>query len=119
MFTHDQARSRRSFLQLSGGAAGALAVASSTSFAVSDLALGATPSRPLEGPHGAGAVVIDANENPLGPCTTARQSLISVAPQGGRYSDWLTSELVSTFCSQEGLKPEYVRAFPGSGGPLH
>jgi histidinol-phosphate aminotransferase len=43
----------------------------------------------------------------------------SVASQGGRYSDWMTSDLVKTFAMQEGLKPEYVHAYPGSSGPLH
>src|SRR5689334_21256751 len=120
MFTHDLACSRRSFLQLSSGAAGALVMGGATSLMGVDVA-SAAPSRALtsEGPRPANAVVIDANENPLGPCTNARESLVSVAPQGGRYSDWLTTELVSTFCSLEDLKAEYVRAFPGSGGPLH
>lgn len=123
MFTHqdDLCRSRRSFLQLSAAAAGALATGTATAFASPTPALAAPESRSPEpeGPHPADAVVIDANENPLGPCTTARESLINVVPQGGRYSDWLTRDLVSTFASLEGLKPEYVRAFPGSGGPLH
>ena len=42
-----------------------------------------------------------------------------VASQGGRYSDWMTGDLIKTFAAAEGLKPEYVRAFPGSSGPLH
>src|SRR5215472_584408 len=123
MFTHqdDLCRSRRSFLQLSAAAAGALASGAATAFADPTSSFDTPESRSLkfEGPHPADAVVIDANENPLGPCTIARESLMSVVPQGGRYSDWLTRDLVSTFASLEGLKPEYLRAFPGSGGPLH
>ena len=38
--------------------------------------------------------------------------------QGGRYSDNLTDELVALFAKSEGLKPEYVRVFPGSTPPL-
>ncbi|HKF26248.1 MAG TPA: pyridoxal phosphate-dependent aminotransferase, partial [Candidatus Acidoferrum sp.] len=37
----------------------------------------------------------------------------------GRYQYWLTEDLIKQFARQEGLKPEYVRAFPGSGEPLH
>jgi len=29
-----------------------------------------------------GAVVIDANENPLGPCDAARKAIVDMAPQG-------------------------------------
>ena len=122
MFTHehDPCRSRRSFLQISAGAAAAtFAAGAATAVAAPKLALATPLPAPPEGPHSADAVVIDANENPLGPCTTARESLINVVPQGGRYSDWLTRDLVATFASLEGLKPEYIRAYPGSGGPLH
>jgi histidinol-phosphate aminotransferase len=70
-------------------------------------------------PFPKGAVVIDANENPLGPCGAACHALKKVAAQGGRYSGWMTDDLIKTFAAMEGLKPEYVRAFPGSSGPLH
>src|SRR4029077_20257458 len=66
-----------------------------------------------------GAVIIDANENPLGPCDAARKAIVDMAPQGGRYSYWLQDEFVKTFTGMEGLKPEYVRVFPGSSEPLH
>jgi len=66
-----------------------------------------------------GAVVIDANENPLGPCDAARKAIVDMAPQGGRYSYWLKEEFVKTFTEMEGLKPEYLRVFPGSSEPLH
>jgi histidinol-phosphate aminotransferase len=42
-----------------------------------------------------------------------------MAPQGGRYSYWLHEEFVKTFTGMEGLKPEYLRVFPGSSEPLH
>jgi histidinol-phosphate aminotransferase len=64
-------------------------------------------------------VVINANENPLGPCDAARIAIADMAPQGGRYSYWLTDELVDTLAEQQGLKPEYIRPFPGSSEPLH
>jgi histidinol-phosphate aminotransferase len=65
------------------------------------------------------AVLINANENPLGPCGVACGAINEVATQGGRYSDWMTTDLIKTFAAAEGLKPQYIRAFPGSSGPLH
>jgi len=102
--------SRRAFLQLSAAAtaAAALRIATEASLAAED--------RNVFHP---GAVVIDANENPLGPCDAARKAIVDMAPQGGRYSYWLKEELVKTFTEMEGLKPEYLRVFPGSSEPLH
>ena len=110
-----QSSSRRSFLQLSTAAAAAVGLR-----IVSEPAL-ARAHRPLADPRALpkDAVVINSNENPLGPCTAAREAVIAMAAQGGRYCDWLTKELVTTFANMEDLKPEYVRAFPGSGAALH
>lgn len=65
------------------------------------------------------AVRIDANENPLGPCSGACASISSLIPEGGRYDFELTQTLVNTFASMEGLKPEYVLVYAGSSEPLH
>jgi len=103
--------SRRSFLQLS-----ALAATAAVGLRIVTepmLAAAEAHTFPKD------AVVINANENPLGPCEAARAAVSGIAAQGGRYSMWLTEELVKTFASAEGLKPEYVRAFPGSSDPLH
>ncbi|PYT51253.1 MAG: aminotransferase [Acidobacteria bacterium] len=102
--------SRRSFLQLSAAAAGAmvLRIATEPMLAAEDR----TNFPP-------GSIVINANENPLGPCDVARKAVAEIAPQGGRYSYWLTDELVKTFAEGQGLKPENVRIFPGSSEPLH
>ena len=102
--------SRRAFLQLS---AAATAVAA---FRITTEASLAAEDRKVFHP---GAVVIDANENPLGPCDAARKAIVDMAPQGGRYSYWLAEEFVKTFTEMEGLKQEYVRVFPGSSEPLH
>jgi histidinol-phosphate/aromatic aminotransferase/cobyric acid decarboxylase-like protein len=64
-------------------------------------------------------VIIDANENPLGPCSVAREAIAEITGDSGRYSFWLTEALSKRFAEQQGLKPEYVRPFPGSGEPLH
>ena len=62
--------------------------------------------------------MIDSNENPLGPCQAARDAMAAILPQGGRYSDNLTDELVSTFAQIEGLNPDYIHATVGSTPPL-
>jgi histidinol-phosphate aminotransferase len=102
--------SRRTFLQLSAAATAAMA------FRIATEASLAAEERNVFHP---GAVVIDANENPLGPCDAARKAIVDMAPQGGRYSYWLKEEFIKTFAEVEGLKPEYLRVFPGSSEPLH
>jgi histidinol-phosphate aminotransferase len=107
----DGAPSRRSFLQLSAAAA----VAAAGLRIITEPMLARADAHPFP----KDAVIIDANENPLGPCGVACDAVKDIASQGGRYSMWMTDDLIKTFASQEGLKPEYVRAFPGSSGPLH
>lgn len=102
--------SRRLFLRLSGAASAAVVMRIMTE---PMLARAARHTRTHEG------VMIDANENPLGPCPAAREAVAAIAPQGGRYSDWLTDDLVKQIAQREGLKPEYVRVYPGSSEPLH
>ncbi len=102
--------SRRAFLQLSAAATAAMA------FRIATEASLAAEERKVFHP---GAVVIDANENPLGPCDAARKAIVDMAPQGGRYSYWLKEEFEKTFTEMEGLKPEYLGVFPGSSEPLH
>jgi histidinol-phosphate aminotransferase len=104
-------RSRRAFLQVSAAAA-AVAVGYRI---VTEPMLAHAGSIP----YPKDAVLINANENPLGPCGVACEAVNSIASQGGRYSDWMTGDLIKTFAAAEGLKPEYLRAFPGSSGPLH
>ena len=65
-------------------------------------------------PHAADAVMIDSNENPLGPSQGAREAMASIIPQGGRYSDELTDQLAEAFAIMEGLSPDYLRVTVGS-----
>jgi len=107
---------RRGFLQLSAGAAAALGSG------IAGEAIFAAAARSASLPHGPfpkDAVIIDANENPLGPAPVAREAIAEITASSGRYQVWLTEDLTKQFAKQEGLKPEYVRAFPGSGQPLH
>jgi histidinol-phosphate aminotransferase len=103
--------SRRSFLHLS-----AVASAAAAFHGFGEPMLAASARRRL--PRTPGAIAIDANENPLGPCEAARQAMATILPQGGRYADSLTDELVNTFAQVEGLNPDYVRVTVGSTPPL-
>jgi histidinol-phosphate aminotransferase len=97
--------SRRSFLQLSAAASAATALR----FASEPML--AAAARP---PHAEGAVIIDANENPLGPCQAARDAVAAIIPRGGRYQLNLTAELGKTFAEMEGLNPDHVWTTVGS-----
>lgn len=102
--------SRRSFLHFSAAAATATALQIMT-----EPMLAAASRRR---PHSPDAVMIDSNENPLGPSQGAREAMAAILPRGGRYSDELTDELVQTFAQMEGLNPDYVRVTVGSTPPL-
>src|SRR5271168_1960332 len=99
--------SRRSFLQFSAAAAAV--------HMVTEPMLAAAAHRP----YTTDAVMIDSNENPLGPSQSARDAISTIIPLGGRYCDNLTDDLVHTFAQLEGLNPDYVHPFPGSTPPLH
>jgi histidinol-phosphate aminotransferase len=105
--------SRRSFFRM---AAAAGAVATMPILTESHLAYA---QRRHNGPPPPGSVRIDANENPLGPCSGACAVMASLLPEGGRYDMDLTDKLVTTFSAQEGLKREYVMVYAGSSEPLH
>ena len=107
--------SRRSFLQWSVAAA---AGAAAFRFVTEPL-LAHAQVRPQVHAFPKDAVMINANENPLGPSEAARAAVSAMAAQGGRYSDWLTEDLVKTFATMESLKPEYIRLYAGSSEPLH
>ena len=108
--------SRRSFLQWSVAAAAASAAA--VQIVNEPLLAAAAVDRDLQH-FPAGSVVINANENPLGPCVEARTAIAEIVPNGGRYCWWLKDELTKTLAHSLGVKPEYVAVFPGSSEPLH
>jgi histidinol-phosphate aminotransferase len=99
--------SRRSFLQLSAAAA--------VFQVVTEPVLAAAARRK---PSSKDAVMIDSNENPLGPSQSARDAISAIIPMGGRYLDNLTEDLVNTFAQLEGLNPDHFHIFPGSSPPL-
>src|SRR5271166_3842768 len=102
--------SRRSFIQASTAASAALALRIVTE---PMLAYAQRPNIP------AGAVRINANENPLGPCSAAREAVEAIIPEGGRYRFDLTEEFVKLYSFQVGVPEDHVRIFPGSSEPLH
>ena len=62
------------------------------------------------------AVLINANENPLGPCDAAREAIAKLAPTGGRYDLYdETGKLTKTFAAQHhvarGLHRRLCRVF--------
>ena len=66
------------------------------------------------------AVLINANENPLGPSKAACQAIADIAAQGGRYDrNDIQGKFIKTYAAQHGLKPENVAVYAGSGEPLH
>ena len=65
------------------------------------------------------SVFINSNENPLGPCTEAREAAHQMVEQGGRYRFGEADKVIRLLQEQEDLKPGYVRVHPGSSGPLH
>ena len=102
--------SRRSFLHLSAAASAAAA------FHFTTEPMLAAAARPRA--HDANAVLIDSNENPLGPGQAARDAIAGIIPRGGRYSDNLTDDLVSTFAQTEGLNRDWINVTAGSTPPL-
>jgi histidinol-phosphate aminotransferase len=109
--------SRRSFLRFSAAAATVAGCRMATEPML------ASAARRLNAGDGAvdhkNAIYLDSNENPLGPCSAARQAIAEITPSGGRYLDDLSEQLVKLFAQQEGLKTDYVRLYAGSSEPLH
>lgn len=63
-------------------------------------------------------IYINANESPLGPCAAARTALERTPLLAGRYGMSFEADLEKLFATQNGLKPENVKAHPGSFVPL-
>src|SRR5260221_5232536 len=102
---------RRKLLQF--GAAGSAALASGI-FGESFFAASARAASLPRGPFPKDAVIIDADENPMGPCAVAREAIAGITGDSGRYSYWLSEDLAKTFAEQLELKPVYVRTFTGA-----
>jgi histidinol-phosphate aminotransferase len=102
--------SRRSFLGTAVGASAALAFGS-----ITEPMLAAQ----FDPPHVDGGVMINANENPLGLCASARQALTNIIPEAGRYRFDLRHDLIEAFAASIGVEADYVLPYAGSSEPLH
>jgi histidinol-phosphate aminotransferase len=68
----------------------------------------------------ADAVLINANENPMGPSKAACSAIADIASLGGRYDRFdETDKVINLFASQHGLQPENIALYAGSSEPLH
>ncbi len=103
--------SRRGFLRLSAMVAGAAAMPFYDEPALAQL------SRITNAPPG--AVMINANENPLGPCPEAMDAVRNIVVKGGRYLYGETDKLQTAMAAQEELSADSVRIFVGSSPALH
>ena len=122
------ATSRRSFLRYASLAAAApILTEAHFAMAAQQNAAAAAASQDTSAPKKRvrmapppGAVIISSNENPLGPCKAACDTIAAIAPMGGRYDFYgETGKLTTTFAKQHGLKEEYVSVYAGSSEPLH
>jgi histidinol-phosphate aminotransferase len=65
------------------------------------------------------AVMINANENPLGPCPAALDAITAIAKTGGRYDATGCQDELSKLLSIEyGVPSEYIAIYAGSSEPL-
>ena len=65
------------------------------------------------------AVLINANENPLGPCEAARAAIASSANKGGRYDFFEMMKLMEVFGKQNNIPVDNLSVYGGSSEPLH
>jgi len=106
--------SRRSFLQASAVASAAMAFRVVTE---PMLAHAASPALPAD--HPSDTIFIDANEHPLGPCAAARDAVIAIAPQGGRYLFKSYHAFVKQYADFVGVTPDNLAIYSGSTEPLN
>jgi histidinol-phosphate/aromatic aminotransferase/cobyric acid decarboxylase-like protein len=64
------------------------------------------------------AVLINANENPLGPCPEALTATTNMVKEGGRYHFEMTDQFCRLMASLENLPHDHIMAFAGSSPPL-
>jgi histidinol-phosphate aminotransferase len=111
--------SRRSFLRMAGLAA-TLPLVSEAHFArAAQKAAAPKPVDDFPHPTNSNAVMINANENPLGPCDAALAAITSIARTGGRYdATGVEDELTAQLAAEFGLPAKYIAIYAGSSEPL-
>ena len=105
---------RRSFLLTAAAVGAAAPILTEADFAQAKMASQQWGVLPAD------AVIINANENPLGPCKAALDAIAGIAPLGGRYDrSGIQDKFIAAYAEQQGVKPENVAVYAGSGEPLH
>ncbi len=113
------ASSRRSFLRMAGLAA-TLPLVSEAHFArAAQQAAAPKLSDDFPHPTNPNAVMINANENPLGPSDSALAAITSIARTGGRYdSTGIEDQLTAQLAAEFSLPANHIAIYAGSSEPL-
>jgi histidinol-phosphate aminotransferase len=120
--------SRRSFLFSAGIAAAVAPVLTESHFAWAAFQAGKPAPKPMSQMQAMklayqnmpkDVVLINANENPLGPSEAARAAMVSVVGKGGRYDILEMMKLVEVFAAQNSVPEENIAVYAGSSEPLH
>ncbi len=113
----DHALSRRGFLR--GASATMAAVAAIPLMTEPKLAWAAMSQTAKEdAAESSGRVLLDANENPLGPCAEALAAIDALGARSGRYDFPASVDLAKLIMLQEGLREGYLALYPGASEPL-
>ncbi|HXB61625.1 MAG TPA: pyridoxal phosphate-dependent aminotransferase [Acidobacteriaceae bacterium] len=83
------------------------------------LAWAASQTKKEDAAESSGRVLLDANENPLGPCQQALDAIAGLGVRSGRYDFPASVDLAKMIMDQEGLKEGYLALYPGASEPLH
>ena len=115
----DRGYTRRNIAQIALGAAAVLPFFHEFAFAQDaqpgSLARGGSDPRRFA----PDAVRITSNENPMGPSKEALEAIAQVAPRAWRYGPLGdNNDFLDLIASTEGVKPNYVTPYPGSGPAL-
>lgn len=73
---------------------------------------------PVPGMDAPGAVLLNYNENPLGPFPEAREAAVQAMDHAHRYLFGLQHEFTALFAEKHGVDPRHVAAYCGSGVAL-
>lgn len=110
------ALTRRGFLR---GASAALGAAAAIPLMTEPkLAWAASPTQREDEAKSSGRVLLDANENPLGPCAEALAAIDALGARSGRYDFPATVDLAKLITLQEGLREGYLALYAGASEPL-
>ncbi len=110
---------RRSFLRIAGLAATLPLVSEGHLAWAAQKAVARKSTDDFPHPDNPNAVLINANENPLGPCDAALAAITSIARTGGRYdATGIEDELTAQLAAEHSLPPHYLAIYAGSSEPL-